>query len=247
STIQKQREAFQPLVAELQDADKELSDIVVAHQSDHLSWEGNGRKIPTLAEQCNILKNEVNKRNETIKSLTLKLDKMSQEITDATIQRQALEKENQSLEHDVLELSIKRGQLQAKERMLLAMLKMKDEVILERIDHITKFTTKFGQLASALHAAKIEKLSLNKENEDLKVRLRDLTPEAGMLKDHLSEKVKENKKQHEEIAHLKEENSSLREEAAIAVDRVRRQDQLLKSAKTKQAQTDTELSRLRQV
>uniref|UniRef100_A0A663EDT7 Coiled-coil domain containing 62 n=1 Tax=Aquila chrysaetos chrysaetos TaxID=223781 RepID=A0A663EDT7_AQUCH len=233
STIQKQRRELQLLIAELKDRDKELNDMVAVHQRQLLAWEDDRQKILTLAERCNLLKNELNKRNEIVKSLTKRLKflesqqndsktientprkfkELSQKVTDATVHCQALEEKNQSLHCLVLELSAKTGQLQAREQELLTMLKLKDEAILETTDHITDFTSKFKKLESALRAAKIEEFSLNKEKEDLKLRLKELILETNKLK----------------------------------VEKAKRKDQLLQFAKSKQARTDTELSSLRQI
>ncbi|XP_010580511.1 PREDICTED: coiled-coil domain-containing protein 62 isoform X2 [Haliaeetus leucocephalus] len=267
STIQKQRRELQLLIAELKDRDKELNDMVAVHQRHLLAWEDDRQKILTLAERCNLLKNELNKRNEIVKSLTKRLKflesqqndsktientpqkfkELSQKVTDATVHCQALEEKNQSLHCLVLELSAKTGQLQAREQELLTMLKLKDEAILETTDHITDFTSKFKKLESALRAAKTEEFSLNKEKEDLKLRLKELILETNKLKDDLCEKMKENNKQQEEIIHLKQENSCLRNELALIVEKAKRKDQLLQFAKSKQARTDTELSSLRQI
>ncbi|KAM7090327.1 coiled-coil domain-containing protein 62 isoform 4-T8 [Ciconia maguari] len=154
---------------------------------------------------------------------------------------------NQSLHCSVLELSAKTGQLQAREQELLTMLKLKDEVILETTDHITEFTSKFKKLESALRAAKMEECSLNKEKQDLKLRLKELILETNKLKDDLCEKMKENNKQQGEIIYLRQENGCLRNELALVVEKAKRKDQLLQFAKSKQVRTDTELSSLRQI
>ncbi|NWU62637.1 CCD62 protein, partial [Pterocles burchelli] len=268
STIQKQRQELQLLIAELKDRDKELDDMVAVHQRQLLAWEDDRQKILTLAERCSLLNNELNKRNEIIKSLTKrikflesqqndskatlentqqKFKELSQKVTDQTVHRQALEEKNQSLHCSVLELSARAGQLQAREQELLTMLKLKDETIRETTDHITEFTAKFKKLASALRAAKAEGFTLNKEKQDLKLRVKELILETNKLKDDLCEKMNENNKQQEEIVHLRQENSSLRNELALTVEKAKRKDQLLQSAKAKQARTDTELSNLRQV
>ncbi|KAM9526468.1 coiled-coil domain-containing protein 62 isoform 2-T2 [Guaruba guarouba] len=234
STIEKQRQELQLLIAELKDRDKELDDMVAVHQRQLLAWEDDRQKILTLAERCNLLSNELNKRNEIIKSLARRLEflesqqsdsktthestqqkfrELSQKVTDATAHCQALEEKNQSLHCLVLELSAKTGQLQAREQELLTMLKLKDEAILETTDHITDFISKFKRVESALRAARMERFSLNKEKQDLRVRLKELVLETNKLK----------------------------------VEKAKRQDQLLQFAKSKQARTDTELSGLRKI
>ncbi|KFQ42290.1 Coiled-coil domain-containing protein 62, partial [Nestor notabilis] len=268
STIQKQRQELQLLIAELKDRDKELDDMVAVHQRQLLAWEDDRQKILTLAERCNLLNNELNKRNEIIKSLTRRLKflesqqsdrkttlestqqkfrELSQKVTDATAHCQALEEKNQSLHCSVLELSAKTGQLQAREQELLTMLKLKDEAILETTDHITDFTSKFKKVESAWRAARMEGFSLNKEKQNLKLRLKELVLQTNKLKDDLCEKVKENRKQQEEIIHLKQENGCLRNELTLAAEKAKRQDQLLQFAKSKQARTDAELSGLRKI
>ncbi|NXU55931.1 CCD62 protein, partial [Turnix velox] len=268
STIQKQRQELQLLIAELKDHDKELSDVVAVHLRELLAWEDDQQKRMTSEEQCNLLNNELNKRNDLIKSLTkrlkilesqqndsrttfeytqLKFKELCQNLTDATIHCQALEEKNRSLHCSVLELSARTGQLQAREQELLTMLKLQDEVMLKTTDHIIEFTSKFRTLESALRAAKVEEFTCNEEKEDLKLRLRELTLETNKLKDDFCEKIKENSKQQEEIVHLRQENSCLRNELALTVEKSKRKDQLLQSARSKQARTDKELASLRQI
>ncbi|XP_034646916.1 coiled-coil domain-containing protein 62 isoform X1 [Trachemys scripta elegans] len=268
STIQKQRKELQLLIAELKDRDKELNDMVAVHQRQLLAWEDDRQKILTLAERCSRLENELHKRNEMIRTLTQrlkvlesqqndrrttlentqqKLQELSQKATDATLHCQALEEKNQSLNCSVLELSAKIGQLQAREQELITMLKLKDKDILEATNHITAFTSKFKKLESALRAAKMGESSINKEKQDFKLRLKQLTFEMNKLKDDLSEKTKENNEQREEIIRLKQENNYLKNELVLNVEKANRQDQLLQSAKSKQVRTNTELSNLRQI
>nr|XP_009664907.1 PREDICTED: coiled-coil domain-containing protein 62 [Struthio camelus australis] len=268
STIQKQRHELQLLIAELKDRDKELNDMVAVHQRQLLAWEDDRQRILTLAERCNLLENELLKRNEIIKTLTKRLrlletqqndskttlehtqqkfKELSQKATDTTLHCQVLEEKNQNLNCSVLELSAKIGQLQAREQELLTMLKLKDKDILEATDHITEFTSKFKQLESALRAAKSEEFSVNKEKQDFKLRLKELLLETNKLKDDLCEKMKENNEQREEIMHLKQENGCLKNELALTVEKANRKDQLLQFAKSKQVRTDTELSSLRQI
>ncbi|NXS57365.1 CCD62 protein, partial [Brachypteracias leptosomus] len=248
STIQNQRQEIQLLTAQLKDREKELDDMVMVHQTQLLAWERDRQKILTLAERCNFLNNELNKRNEIIKSLSQqKFKEMSQKVRDATLRCQALEEKNQSLHCSVLELSAKTGQLQAREQELLTMLKLKDEVILETTDHIIEFTSQSRKLGSVLRAAKEEELNLNKEKQDLKLRLKELMLERNKLQADLCEKVKENTKQQEEMVHLKQENVSLRNELVLTVEKAKRKDQLLQLAQSKQARTDVELSSLRQI
>lgn len=242
--------------------------MVAVHQRQLLAWEDDRQKILTLAERCSILENELHKRNEMIRTLTQrlkvlesqqndrrttlentqqKLQELSQKATDAALHCQALEEKNQSLNCSVLELSAKIGQLQAREQELITMLKLKDKDILEATNHITEFTSKFKKLESALRTAKMSESSINKEKQDFKLKLKQLTFEMNKLKDDLNEKTKENNEQREEITRLKQENNYLKNELLLNVEKANRQDQLLQSAKSKQVRTNTELSNLRQI
>lgn len=55
STIQKQRQELQVLIAELKDRDQELDDMVAVHQRQLLAWEDDRQKVLTLAERCSLL------------------------------------------------------------------------------------------------------------------------------------------------------------------------------------------------
>ncbi|XP_024051939.1 coiled-coil domain-containing protein 62 isoform X2 [Terrapene carolina triunguis] len=234
STIQKQRKELQLLIAELKDRDKELNDMVAVHQRQLLAWEDDRQKILTLAERCSRLENELHKRNEMIRTLTQRLKVLESQQND---RRTTLENTQQKLQ----ELSQKATDA------TLHCQALEDKDILEATNHITEFTSKFKKLESALRAAKMGESSINKEKQDFKLRLKQLTFEMNKLKDDLSEKTKENNVQREEIIRLKQENDYLKNELVLNVEKANRQDQLLQSAKSKQVRTNTELSNLRQI
>ncbi|XP_053938312.1 coiled-coil domain-containing protein 62 isoform X2 [Cuculus canorus] len=249
STIERQRQELQLLIAELKDRDKELSDMVAMHQRQLRSWEDDRQKLLTLSEQCNLLKNELNKRNEIIKSLTKRLkflesqqnDSKMSENTQQNFKELSQKEKNQRTPCSVLELSAKTNHLQAGEQERFTVLKLKDELTIETT------TSKSRKRESLLGGAKTEEFILNKERQDLELRLKELILETNKLKDDLCEKTKENNKQQEEILHLKQENECLRQELALAVEKAKTKDQLLQFAKSKQARTDAELSSLRQI
>ncbi|NWW73730.1 CCD62 protein, partial [Climacteris rufus] len=266
--IRRQRQELQLLIAELKDRDRELNDMVAVHERHIQAWEDDRQKILTLAERCSLLTSELNERNAMIKSLNKKLKflksqqndskiilentqqkfkELTQKVTDSSVHCQALEEKNQSLHCSILELSAKTGQLQAREQELLTMLQLKDKALIETTDHITEFTSKFKNLESALHAAKSEEFSFNREQQDLRLTLTDLVFQVNNLKDVLYEKMKENSKHEQEISDLKRENGCLRSELVLAVEEAQRKEQLYRFVKSKQARIEKELSSLRQV
>ncbi|NWI95267.1 CCD62 protein, partial [Pitta sordida] len=268
SIIKKQRQEMQLLIAELKDRDKELNDMVAVHQRHIQAWESDRHKILTLAQRCSSLTSDLNDKKAVIKSLTRRIQllesqqneskatlentqqrfkELTQKVTDSSVCCQALEEKNETLHCSVLELSVKTGQLQAREQELLTMLRLKDTALVETTDHITEFTSQLKKLEGALRAVKSEDFCLNRDQTELNMTLRELMLQTNKLKDTLSERMKENSRQQEEILHLKEENSCLRSELALAVEKAQRKDELYQFAKSKQARNEKELSSLRQV
>ncbi|NXO29924.1 CCD62 protein, partial [Cisticola juncidis] len=268
SIIKRQRQELKLLIAELKDRDRELNDMVAVHERHIQAWEDDRQKILTLAERCSLLTSELNERNAVIKSLTKKLKvletqhndskitlentqqkfkELTQKVTDSSIQCQALEEQNQSLHCSVLELSAKTGQLQAREQELLTKLQLKEQALIETTDQISEVTSKFKTLENTLHAAKLEEFSRTRDQQNLKLTLKDLVVQVNKMKDILSEKMKESSNQQEEISHLKHENGCLRSELLLAVEEAQRKDQLYQFTKSKQARIEKELSSLRQV
>ncbi|XP_072456701.1 coiled-coil domain-containing protein 62 isoform X2 [Notamacropus eugenii] len=233
-TIEKQRKELQLLIGELRDRDRELSEMVLAHQRQLLAWEDDRQKVLTLEERCCKLENEVHKRSEVIRTLTKRiktlesqqndhqevlqtaqqqLQEMAQKATNATFICEDLEGKNRCLNNSVMELSAQVGQLQAREQALSTMIKLKDKDIVEAINHITDCSSKFKMLEHALHDAKMVESCIIKEKQDCKQKMKMLKFEVNKLK----------------------------------VEREKRKEQLLDIAKSKQERTDTELHNLRQV
>ncbi|KAE8635120.1 hypothetical protein XENTR_v10002514 [Xenopus tropicalis] len=225
STIQKQRKELQLLIAELKDRDQELNDMVAIHQKQMLAWEGDRQQVLYLEQKCSKLENELQQRNEIIRSLTKRikllqsqqhnqraslentlestqhqLEELSRRASAASSQCQDLEEKNRSLSDTVLELSGHVRRLQAREQELATLLRLKDNDIIEATNHITEFTSRFKELEAGLREA--VKSGLN------------------------GQKCEVNK---------------------LKAERENRKDQLLQLAKSKQDRTDTELQNLRKI
>ncbi|XP_078083175.1 coiled-coil domain-containing protein 62 isoform X2 [Mustelus asterias] len=267
-TIQKQRNELQLLVAELKDRDKELNEMVAAHQKQLLAWEEDRLRILSLEERCAKLEHELRNRNEIIRSLgaqqkilesqqsdclkTLtstqqRLKEMSEKAADAASNCEELEDRNKSLNSSMLELSAQVGQLQAREQELTTMLELKDKDMVEATNHIVDLTARFKTLEGALREARLNETNTRKEVHDCKQHSKKLRHEICKLKDELDEKTVENNEQREEIIRLKQERQYLGNELTLAVEREKRKDQILELARSKQDRADTELHGLRQV
>ncbi|XP_073442143.1 coiled-coil domain-containing protein 62 isoform X1 [Dendrobates tinctorius] len=268
STIQKQRAELQLLIAELKDRDKELNDMVLVHQRQLLSWENDRQRVLRLEQKCARLENELQRRNEIIRSITkriklleahqqdrkTKLENTQQQLQEVCLKAsetnshcQDLEEKNQSLNYSVLELSAQVGRLKAGEQELSTLLKLKDKDIIEATNHITEFTFRLKDLETALRETRRKETSAKKEMQELKPRIKGLETELDKLNDDLSQKTVENNEQREEIIRLKQESAYLQAELVFAAEREKRKDHLLQLAKSKQERTSRELQNLRQI
>lgn len=52
STVEKQRKELQLLIGELKDRDKELNDMVAAHQQQIAAWEKDRQRVSLLEKKC---------------------------------------------------------------------------------------------------------------------------------------------------------------------------------------------------
>ncbi|XP_066459419.1 coiled-coil domain-containing protein 62 isoform X2 [Eleutherodactylus coqui] len=268
STIQKQRKELQLLITELKDRDRELNDMVAVHQRQLLAWENDRQHVLRLEQKCAKLENELQRRNEVIRSITKKIKfleaqqqdrKVTLENTQQQLQEvclkaseeynhcQDLEGKNQILNDSVLELSAHVGQLKAREQELSTLLTLKDKDIVEATNHITEFTSRFKDLEAALRETRLRERSAMKELQGLKPRITYLKMELDKLKDDLSQKTMENNEQREEIIRLKQESAYMQAELVFAAEREKRKDQLLQLAKSKQDRTDREVQSLQKI
>ncbi|XP_032899087.1 coiled-coil domain-containing protein 62 isoform X3 [Amblyraja radiata] len=268
ATIQKQRTELQLLVAELKDRDKELNEMVSAHQKQLLAWEEDRLRILGLEERCAKVEHELRNRNEIIRTLSTqqkilesqqadclktlnctqqKLKEMSEKAAESVNICEELEDRNKSLNSSVMELSAQVGQLQAHEQELATMLELKDKDMVEATNHIMDLTARFKTLEGALREARLNETNSRKEVHDCKQHSKKLRHEICKLKDELDEKTAENNEQREDIIRLKQERQYLGNELTLAVEREKRKDQILELARSKQERADTELHGLRQV
>ncbi|XP_066545003.1 coiled-coil domain-containing protein 62 isoform X2 [Amia ocellicauda] len=268
ATIQKQRKELQLLVVELKDRDRELNDMVSAHQKQLLAWEEDRQRVLTLEQRCARLESELQKRNDIIRSLTKRikileaqhqdrqsaltstqqrLQDVSQREQLTSTQCQDLQERNQSLNSSMLELSSQVGQLQAREQELGAMLKLKDKDMTEATNHIIDLSGRFRKLEAAVKECRVREARAMREAQEYRKRLREARHEADRLTGDLREKTAENNSQKEDLIRLKQENQLLQNELALAGEGERRKEDLLELARSKQERTETELHCLRQV
>lgn len=68
-TIQRQRRELQLLIGELKDRDRELNDMVQAHQKQIVAWEEDRQRVFSLEKRSARIESELKNRNDQLKSL----------------------------------------------------------------------------------------------------------------------------------------------------------------------------------
>ncbi|XP_067255097.1 coiled-coil domain-containing protein 62 [Chanodichthys erythropterus] len=273
STMQRQRLELQLLIAELKDRDQELNVMAAAHHKQLLSWEQDRQRVLILEQRCTRLEDELEKRNEVIRTLSRRtklaetrekdshrelnstqqqLHELSQRQMNTSRHEQDLEERNQSLNSTVLILSSQVGQLQVREEELSSMLKLKDKDVIEATNHILELSGRLCDLERSLEELRTRESKTLREMEEHKHRFRKSRHENTQLKDELQEKTIENNSQREELIHLKQENQLLKKEVtAVELQRINEdkswRDELLELSRSKQARAESELVCLRQV
>ncbi|MEE6504063.1 hypothetical protein FKM82_005055 [Ascaphus truei] len=221
--------------------------IIPPHVSTKDELQKRNEIIRSLTKRIKVLESQQQDGRTTLESTQQQLLELTLRASDASDHCQDLEEKNQSLNDSVLEFSSHVGRLQAREQELATLLRLKDKDIIEATNHITEFTSRFKELEAALRGTRLGEASAIREVQDLKPRLKGLKTEVEKLKDDFSQKTAENNEQREEIIRFKQESGYLQTELVFAAERDKRKDQLLQLAKSKQDRTDTELQNLRQV
>nr|XP_006811130.1 PREDICTED: coiled-coil domain-containing protein 62-like [Saccoglossus kowalevskii] len=206
ATIHRQRRELQLLIAELQDRDRELNEMVHAHQKQMIAWEEDRQRILALEQRNSRLDAEIRGKAEQVKHLTgrlklietqeqsktcalettqKQLEKMSEKASSSTMQLQDLEGRNMSLNSTIREVSSQLGQLEAREQELITMLKLKDKDLLEASNHISEITGKLKRLDTMYREYRQSDLNSKKDLEDWKQRHGDLKAENDRLRGEL--------------------------------------------------------------
>ncbi|XP_070573436.1 coiled-coil domain-containing protein 62-like isoform X3 [Ptychodera flava] len=268
ATIQKQRRELQLLIAELQDRDRELNDMVHAHHKQLLAWDEDRQKLLALEQRCSRYDAEIRGKNDQIKHLASRLkiietqeqsktcalestqkqlEQLSEKASSSSMYVQDLEDRNRSLTSTVRELSAQLGQLEAREQELLTVLKLKDKDLLDASSHITDVTSKLKRFDAACKELRQSELASKREITEWKQKLGDTKAEVERLRGELGASNSNNTEQQILTSKAREEAVSLKKELQIANEREKRKDQLLELQKSRQDRVEAELNNLRQV
>ncbi|XP_064619960.1 coiled-coil domain-containing protein 62-like isoform X2 [Lineus longissimus] len=267
-TIQKQRQELQMLITELKDRDRELNDMVAAHQRQMLAWEEDRQRVLTLEQKCARLNAEVSSKSEQVKSLKGKLkaresedkdkatalqctqeqlSKLSEQHCQASMQLHESQERNASLTGSMKEMCSTIGQLEAREQELITMLKMKDKDLIEASDHISDLSAKLKRLDRHNKEHQKKESEARRQASEWKQKHSEVRQEVDRLRGELGSNRSANEEQFIESEKLKSEIQELKKELELAAEREKRKDELVDLQKSKQERADAELGNLRQI
>ncbi|KAK3084622.1 hypothetical protein FSP39_016463 [Pinctada imbricata] len=256
--MQKQRHEIQLLIQELKDRDRELNDMMTAHQQQLVAWEQDRHRILTLEQRLakteedyqyrtqqlrtamsklKAFRNESLSQNSTLETTQEQLTKLCQENNSYSVQIQDLEEKTRKLEEHVKELNSTIGQLRARDQELCTVLKLKEKDISSATVHMKEMNERLQQL--------------DRRNKECQDRENEAVKQAN----HWREKFLDSKKELEsctgtnrgfefyiicsaEVIH-RDLNKQLPKEKC--------QEELIESMRAKQARTDHQLRHLREL
>ncbi|XP_020912025.1 uncharacterized protein LOC110249786 isoform X2 [Exaiptasia diaphana] len=267
-TIQRQRRELQLLIGELKDRDRELTDMVQAHQKQIVAWEEDRQRVLTLEKRCSRLESEVKNKTEQIKAsqarlkaaeaeeksknreledTQVQLQQVSEQANTSIHQLQDLEEKNISLTNTMRELSSTIGQLQAREQELSTRLKLKDNDISEASIRLSEMQQKLRRLENYCQDLKKADQTLKTERDQWKDQALANKNEIEKLRGDITKQFSDADEIQAECAQVKQEVLVLQKELFLAGEREKRKDQLLDLQKSKQDRADAELQNLRQI
>lgn len=267
-TIQRQRRELQLLIGELKDRDRELNDMVQAHQKQIVAWEEDRQRVFSLEKRSARLESELKSRNDQLKGLQarlkaceteeknkvkelenaqLQLQQVSEHANTSLHQVQELEEKNSALTSSMRELSNTIGQLQAREQELLTKLKLKDNDIMEANVGLGELQQKIKRLEGLCQELRKTESTLRTERDQWRDQAAANKHEVEKLRGDISKQFSDADEFQAELAKTKQEVLVLQKELFLSGEREKRKDQLLDLQKSKQERTDSELQSLRQI
>ncbi|XP_069134412.1 LOW QUALITY PROTEIN: coiled-coil domain-containing protein 62-like [Argopecten irradians] len=265
TTMKRQRQEIQLLVAELQDRDRELNDMMAAHQQQLLSWEQDRQRILLLEQKCarydgelnerskqlksamsrlKSLKNESHSHNSTLESTVEQLAKLSSENSHHTTVIQELEEKNQSLSLSKRELSNTIGQLQAREHEMVTLVKLKEQDLTTATTHIQELTDRLKQLDIRTKECQNREVEAIKQANQWKQKHGDLKQELELSIEIVTKRDSELLELTGKLDQMKQLEIVMQEDFS---EREKCKDQVIESLRAKQARTDHQLRHIREL
>ncbi|KAH3884458.1 apical junction molecule-like [Dreissena polymorpha] len=265
TTLQKQRQEIQLLVAELRDRDRELSEMASAHQQQLVAWEQDRQRLGAMDRKCtqyeeDLRSKTVQLRNyvANLKSLRTREVETLQEIESLKASREQLTKENDTLTADnakfkettisiqksLDELHTTVGKLRAREEELVTTVRLKEKDISSATSQMRELSERLQQLDLRAKECQDHERAALKERDDWKQRYSNLQEEIHSVQRELD-------KTRREASHLADENKSARQQLSLvqkeAAMMEKCKDELIESIRVKQERTDAQLKNFREL
>ncbi|XP_021342392.1 trichohyalin-like [Mizuhopecten yessoensis] len=264
-TIKKQRQEIQLLVAELRDRDRELNDMMAAHQHQLLSWEQDRQRILLLEQKCARYDGELNERNKQLKNAVSRLKSLKNEshnhssTLESTVEQLAklssenshhtsvihdLEEKNQSLSMSKRELSSTIGQLQAREHEMITLVKLKEQDLTTATAHIQELNGRLKQLDIRSRECQNREVDAIKQANQWKQKHSNLKQELELSTELVTKRDSEFQEMTGRLDKLKHLQTVIQDEFN---DREKCKDQVIESLRAKQGRTDHQLRHVREL
>nr|CAB3228645.1 coiled-coil domain-containing protein 62 [Phallusia mammillata] len=267
-TIVKQRRELQLLIGELQDRDRELNDMVAAHQQQLSAWERDRRKLVAVEQRSEKMEMEIRKRNEQLRLLIQrlkvsdtkhrskdealeclqnKLKKAEINASEAKAYKQELQSQNDVLNTSLSDLNCRIGSLETKEQQFVTQLQLKEGDLVGAESQISELNSKLRRLESELNECKRNGAAAHADLEDQRAKFRHCQGELDKTISEMATKTSDLIGLRQEIAILRDESQKMKQEMYLAEEQIRRKEELLNLQKSKQERTDLELCALREL
>ncbi|XP_002125618.2 uncharacterized protein LOC100183507 [Ciona intestinalis] len=267
-TILKQRKELQLLIGELKDRDKELNEMVAAHQQQLSAWERDRRRVVELEHRNERLEVEIRKRNEQLRLLIQrlkisdsrqktkdsiidttkqKLVEAQHEIQSTSAEKRDLENMNDALNTSLSDISSKIGRLEAKEQEFFTQLQLKDGDLVEAESEIREMKSKLRRVEVELHECRKNAAAAHVDLEQQKARYKQSRTELDRTIAEMATKTGDLISTRQELTMLREEVQNLKRDLYASEEQIRRKEEFIELQKSKQERTNVELAALRQL
>ncbi|XP_039268374.1 uncharacterized protein LOC120343301 isoform X2 [Styela clava] len=268
TTVEKQRKELQLLIGELKDRDRELNEMVAAHQQQLSAWERDRQRALLLERKNDKYEGELKKRQEQVRLLIqrLKVSESKHKSKDSALESTQsrikllersmsstsyevdnLKEQNVTLNTSLTDMSTKVNTMETREQELMTLLRLKEKELLDISGHVSTLSSKLRCLDAELQDSKRCENRSRTEVLDERTRYKQTRNELDSMKAEMIEKTNEIMSYRKEVAHLRDEIHRLQKEIYLKDDELRRKDDLIELQKSKQDRADKELAALRMV
>ncbi|XP_062566329.1 uncharacterized protein LOC134228665 [Saccostrea cucullata] len=265
TTVYKQRNEIQLLVTELQDRDRELNDMMMAHQQQLIAWEQDRHRILTLEQKLakaqdevqhrtkqlrmaiaklKALSNESTCQNSTLETTQEQLTKLCQENDYQGIHIKELEEKYQAQAEKIKEMSSTIGKLEGREQEMCTALRLKEKDIVTATAQMKELGERLKQLDLRNKQCLDRETDALKQSNQWKDRYNEVKQELDKTQALLQKKELDLQEHMMSALNIREQLSLVQDEFC---QREKCKDNLIESMRAKQYRTDQQLRQIREL